>query len=149
MFDRSFHSKIVMRINDNHSCTPGWHERTIDGRNGIVYRPTQKEAGFRLLLPGGNIEIIALVSASTQLCGGRLNTGLKCGDKSLGILSLDSEQWVIGRFVFENAPKGPATFKWIVENPFVPHKLLKNGDFREMGVYVAGIRVRKITEKGD
>lgn len=130
----------MVGINDNLLCGEGWHDRTMDGRSGLLYRPTQRHAGFDLILPGGNVEIIALISAAASLCGGTLHGELLCGERLLGDFTLETENWTLRRFLFPDAPVGRCRFVWRTLNPFIPNDVLKNGDFREMGVYVASVR---------
>jgi hypothetical protein len=131
---------LVVGINDNLLCGEGWHDRTADGRFGLLYRPTQRRAGFDLILPGGDVEIIALISAATPLCGGILRGELLCGERLIGDFTLETENWTLRRFLFTDAPAGRRQFIWNMLNPFIPNDTLKNGDFREMGVYVASVR---------
>lgn len=135
-------------VGDQRLLKEGWHERSRDERSGVIYRPTGRKASFSLDLPGGDVEIIALLSASVTLCGGIMKGSLLWKDRPLGGFSLESENWTLQRFILEGAPEGPATFTWVVENPFIPHEILKNGDFREMGLYVAGVRVKRPAKDG-
>lgn len=139
-------SFLVVGVNDYPLCREGWYDRAIDGRFGILYRPMGKEASLNLFLPGGDLEIIALVSASITLCGGVLRGDFTANGNLLGNFNLDTETWTLQRFTFSNAPLGWMRFTWRIHNPFIPHETLKNGDFREMGLHVAAVRMeRKIS----
>ena len=140
---------LVVGINDNQLCRDGWHERAVDGRSGILYRPMAAEATFQLALPGGDLEIVALVSASTTLCGGLMKAHLLLDENPLAKTILDTENWVIRRFPLKQARAGLHLFKWIVEDTFIPNDVLKNGDFRKMGLYMACVRVQKTDSQGD
>jgi len=130
---------LVAGVNDHLLCGEGWHERTTDGRFGLVYRATGRRAEFFLDLAGGDVELVALLSASTSLCGGAMRGELLAEGKLLGAFTLDTENWVLRRFVFADATPGRHCFTWIVHNPFIPNEVLRNGDYREMGVYVGSV----------
>jgi len=134
---------IVVGINDHRLFSEGWHERTQDERSGVIYRPTDKEATFQMLLPGGPVEIAALISASVSLSRGPLRGSLLYQGKNLGDFLLDTENWVIRRFSLPEAPSGWAKLVWAIHNPFVPNDTLQNRDFRRMGLNVASIRVER------
>lgn len=136
-------SFLVVGVNDHHLCRQGWHDRTTDGRFGIIYRPTGREAVFELFLPGEDFDLIALVSAGTTLCGGVLRGDLSSNGNLIGNFKLDSEIWTLRRFPVSGAPEGWAHFSWRIHNPYIPHDTLKNGDFREMGLYVAAVRIER------
>ena len=135
---------IIVGINDHWMFGDGWHERATDGRFGLMHRPSGPEASFFLNLPGGDVRITALISGAVTLCGGKIRGKIYCGFQSPEKFILDSENWVIRRFDFKNAPPGRTPFTWIIENPFIPNDLLGNGDFRKMGINTAAIRVENI-----
>ena len=136
-------SFLVVGVNDHHLCRDGWYDREIDGRFGILYRPMGKEASLDLFLPGGDLDIIVLASASITLCGGILRGRLAAQGNLLGKFHLDTENWTLQRFGFSGAPQGWMRFSWRIDNPFIPHETLKNGDFREMGIYVVSVRMER------
>ena len=134
---------ILVGVNDQILFLEGWHERMLDERCGVLYRPTDKEAEFQVFSPGGDVEVVALISASVRLCGGVLRGSLLSQGKKLGDFQLDTENWIMRRFPFPNAPGGWLKLAWVIHNPFVPNDVLKNGDFRMLGLSVASIRVEK------
>jgi hypothetical protein len=138
---------LVVGINDHLLCKDGWHERSSDERSGTLYRPSMKEASFTLNLPGGNLEIHALISAGTSLCGGCFRGKLISGDENHGDFSLNTENWVIRKFLFHKAKKGLNLFKWVIDTPYIPDDVLHNGDFREMGLYMAAVRVEILKDQ--
>lgn len=137
-------SCLVIGTNDYQLCREGWHDRAIDGRTGILYRPTSREAFFDLFLPGGNLDLITLVSASVTLCSGILRGNLFSNGDLIEEFKIDSENWALRRFTLIDAPKGWTHFSWRIHNSFIPHEILKNGDFREMGLFVAAVRIERI-----
>ncbi len=132
---------IVVGVNDHRLFREGWHERTQDERCGVVYRPTDKEATFQILSPGGDVEIVALLSAGVTLSREPLRCSLLYQGKNLADFELDTENWVARRFPFPKAPPGWLELVWMIHNPFVPDDVLRNGDYRTMGLSVACIRI--------
>jgi hypothetical protein len=135
---------IIVGINDHLLLREGWHERTRDERCGVLYRPTDKEATFQMLLPGGDVEIVALLSASVSLSCGAIRGSLLYEGKNLGDFHLYTENWVIRRFPLPHAPSGWVKLVLVIHNPFVPNDVLENGDFRLMGLSVASLRVDRV-----
>jgi len=135
---------IIVGVNDQLLFLEGWHERTRDERCGVIYRPTDKEAMFQVFSPGGDAEIVALLSAGVSLSSGALRGSLLYQGRNLGDFYMDTENWIIRRFSFPHAPAGWLKLVWVIHNPFVPNDVLKNGDFRRMGLSVASIRVEKV-----
>lgn len=133
---------FVVGINDQILCGEGWYERTVDGRFGMMHRPAGPRAVFHLDLPPGRNEISALMSASASLCnGGTMRGQLLMDDLPVGRFTLDTDDWVLRRFLLPESPGGRVKFHWITDNPFIPHTRLQNGDFRPIGPYVAAARV--------
>ncbi|MBN1899882.1 hypothetical protein JW926_00985 [Candidatus Sumerlaeota bacterium] len=138
-----FETFLVAGVNDNQLCLKGWHDRSIDQRTGISFRPTSKESIFQLRMEAGDLELVALVSAGVALCGGALRGELLFNEKPVGNFTLDSENWTLLRFPLSIAEEGWMSFSWRIHNPYIPHEILKNGDFREMGVNIAAIRIER------
>jgi len=69
-----------------------------------------------------------------------INDNLLCGERLIGDFTLETENWTLRRFLFTDARAGRCQFTWNKLNPFIPNDILKKGDFREMGVYVASVR---------
>jgi hypothetical protein len=87
---------------------------------------------------------VALLSAGVSLSSGALRGSLLYQGRNLGDFYMDTENWIIRRFSFPHAPAGWLKLVWVIHNPFVPNDVLKNGDFRRMGLSVASIRVEKV-----
>lgn len=141
----------LIGINDSDILLEGWHERQTHVPTGLVYRASQKNASFKLSLPKRmpkEPRLNILSASSPSLWGGSLRGTVLCCGLTLGDFSIETDFWRVISFplneVFHAYPKIPPpigadnpenlTFSIIIENPFVPHIYLKNGDFREMGI---------------
>lgn len=147
MTETAIQNALVAGVTDLAHCRAGWYDRARDGRMGLLFRPTGPKAHFDLDLPGGDIEIIALLSAGVSLCGGRFSGRLEMKTKNAGAFILETELWTTRRFYIKNAPRGKTPFAFVADNPYVPNDVLKNGDFREMGVNVAAVRIQPAEKK--
>ena len=143
-----FRNSLVVGINDHLLCKDGWHERAVDGRFNFPYRPASAMADFEMVMPGGKVELVALMSAGVSLSGGIMTGKLRAQGAESIKFQFDTENWVIRKFTFDCLPEGPCRFQWITDNPFIPNDLLKNGDFRVMGVYLARIMFRQFSQSG-
>lgn len=131
---------IVVAYNELPQFTAGWHERFTNPVDGIHYRPTEKHALFTIDKCGQK-EILLLVNGSVSLLGGTQTAILKAGDVKIGRIELDRETWVLKRFDVSKLPDGEIEFSIDVDKTFIPHDHLGNGDCRELGIYVAAIRL--------
>lgn len=143
-----FKNSLIVGFNDHLLCGEGWHERAVDGRFNFPYRPASSNARFKLILPGGAIDLHALISAGVTQSGGIMSGKITAENGQSRKFQIDTENWIIRKFTFTNLSKGACHFKLITDNPFIPDSLLKNGDFREMGIYLARIRIEPAESGG-
>lgn len=136
---------LIIGYNDFVLLGDGWHERAVDVRSGIVYRPSQGNAEFWLSVLESHRQIGLLLSASTTLIGEKVRLRLACEDSIIGEAFLEDDDWHILTFPVSGGilAKGGEKLKFTltVSPTFIPHLVLQNGDFREMGIYLAGVRL--------
>jgi hypothetical protein len=148
---------IVMGANDLAHCLSGWHVRERDERNGVCYRWTGAEAQFRIGAGPGSRALRLMVSGPSALTGRPVPLSLYAAGHRVAHLpaAASADAWTIVDLpLAEAASPGPIFMLRVEvlagdESPaqrgtaqvFVPDLYLRNGDFRELGIMVASIRV--------
>lgn len=131
---------IVIGYNDLHYMTEGWHERSINPVNNLFYRQTTKIATFKINKSGQN-EIQFLIHASVSLLGKPAKVCLKHDNKIISEFILDTEAWALRKADISSFPDDIIEFEIETEETVIPDKSLHNGDYRELGIDVASIRL--------
>ena len=134
-------SQIVMGFNDTLQLGEGWHERAIDPHSGILYRITQRQATFRLRKELHHRQLKCLLAASPSLLGQPVLGRLHVEDCLAGYLQLETDNWVLRTFDIHEFPNGELDCCFEIKTTFVPAKYLNNGDYRELGIYVAALNL--------
>ncbi len=134
-------SQIVMGFNDTFQLGEGWHERAIDPRSRILYRITQRQATFRLHKEPHHRQLTCLLAASPSLLGQPVLGGLRIENCLAGNLQLETDNWVLRTFDIHEFPNGELDCCFEIKTTFVPEKYLNNGDYRELGIYVAALNL--------
>jgi hypothetical protein len=132
-------SQIVMGFNDTFQLGEGWHERTIDPRSGIVYRITERQATFRLFRQPRHRQLKCLLAACPSLLGQPVLGRLRIENCLAGYVQLDTDNWVLRTFDINEFPEGELDCCFEIKTTFIPAKYLNNGDYRQLGIYVAAL----------
>ena len=138
---------LAVGYNDFMLLGEGWHERSVDARSGVVYRPSKARAEFWLNVSEKHKAINLLLSASPTLIREKINFRLTCGDKTIGETRIEDDDWHLVKFPLpaEVSAEGKQKLKFTlsVSPTFIPHLVLHNGDFRELGGYLSAVRLLK------
>lgn len=132
---------LVVGYNDYELLGTGWHERSVDGRNGVVNRACSKEAHFWLENEPTHQALLLLVSASPGLAGSPVKLQVFCEQANIGEVEINGDDWQLLSFPLPDKSAGRINFTLKVSPTFIPHLRLKNGDFRELGVFLAAARL--------
>lgn len=156
---------VVVGLNEAGWLRGSWHEPERDGRNGVVFRATQREqAEVRIGIPrpaptdAGRIapqrRVSLLFSGSPTLLGKPLRgemtlVALGAEDRELQVLGsapleLAADCWAV-RSIDLPAPGASALGREVValalrltiEEPVIPDRMLHNGDVRALGWHVS------------
>ena len=148
---RELSSMLVVGVNDYPHLMDGWHERTVDARNGVVHRAGGPEARMQLALPAAGMEaaegeagrdprrLHVLMSGPVGLMpGGRLLGTVTLGGVATHPLELDMDAWVVRVFDIPGECAG-GRLEVVLRLPDAPSPdaLLRNGDARRLGWYVS------------
>ncbi|MCX7044178.1 MAG: hypothetical protein NTX50_01660 [Candidatus Sumerlaeota bacterium] len=154
-------SIISFGINESRWLGEGWHEREIWGgvhspsdasrppsdsspanlEAKLVYRYTSGRAQIRLepSWAGGRIAIL-LAATATQLAG-PMTLNLCAEGRELAVLKLSDDRWRLIEAALPEKIAPDSMAEFTVAPVFTPGKVLRNGDFRALGVRVAAIKI--------
>jgi hypothetical protein len=130
-------SSIIVGVNDYYHLTDGWHERSVDARSGVIYRTATRSATLQILKPPDRTQLKLLISGAPYLLGKPILVKIKCATQILSYFSLITENWVLRSAEIASLPAGLLTLTIETSPVYIPHQLLCNGDFRELGIYLA------------
>ncbi len=117
---------------------PGWWDRQRwPDRPGLVGRATHPRAEFTLMGHPGQTSLHLLLAASVTLIGGPARVEVRCGAAPLGVIEIPFEDWAVHALPCAVEAAAPITFTLHTLTPAVPHRVLRNGDHRELGIHIA------------
>lgn len=125
-----------------------WDRQEWPDRPGLIYRPTHPTAEFFLRAPAAHRELRLLLAASLTLIGGPAVVDISASrggeaERSLGHVRIDWEDWAVFAVPCPCDPpagaKGEGVIRFVLRTltPAIPHRVLRNGDHRLLGVHVA------------
>lgn len=147
---------VVFGVNEGPVCTRGWYERERDPRNGVTYRWTWPRAAFEIPISGDVRTLRMMVAGAFGAVKQPLAFSVYCGSALLQHFDdlLNSDLWTIAEVALPEFParhSESVSFNLICERrtsagtfepySYVPHRHLQNGDYRQLGIMVAAIRV--------
>ena len=134
---------LTVGYNDFALLGDGWHERSVDGRCGVIYRPSMAAADFTLQHVPSHCALTLLVAASPSLVGGPVTVRISTSTWDGLEVSLENDDWQLVNVPLPERSEGRTKFLLQVNPVYIPHAVLGNGDVRELGVYLAAARLIK------
>ena len=137
-----------MGINESFFLGKGWHDCTRDGRFNLPYRPADKIS--HVYLPDSIIplsEISILVASSPSLLGKPIKGRVFLSNCPIYNFLIEDDYWRVWNIPIDNAVvnyKSPI-LSFEMDETFVPNVVLKNGDYRSLGLYVSMINFMKFS----
>ncbi|MEQ8820506.1 MAG: hypothetical protein RLY93_09690 [Sumerlaeia bacterium] len=137
-----FDCAVVCGRNDHPHFVEGWHDRERDGRCGVSYRAANGSGLLRLRRQPGARRLHLLLSGPAGLTPSPL-AGLLAFPTSQSPphpLSLHHDQWALREIALPGDLAGDTIdLRLTLESPPCPDEVLRNGDGRRLGWYVAGV----------
>ncbi len=133
---------LTVGYNDHALLGDGWHERSVDERNGVIYRPSTASAVFSLTVDTSHTTMCLLLSAHASLAGKPIVLRLFHGDRMIGEYEFDNDDWRLVEVPFSADEAGTVQFTLKIAPTIIPHVCTGNGDFREIGINLAAARLR-------
>ena len=116
----------------------GWHEREVDGRCGIPYRASGREATLTIKRVQGARGLHLLISGPCGLSNQPLRGSVRMGNLDHRLL-VTVDAWVWRSFPLPPGDDETLEVTIVTYEPIVPDKHLKNGDARVIGWFVSAV----------
>lgn len=115
----------------------GWHERQRDGRCAVLYRASREAGRILLARDPAARELCVLLSAPVGLMPNAAFSGEIAVDGRTHSLQLDGDWWVVRRQPLPESKDETLAIELRATSLACPDDILRNGDRRRLGWYVA------------
>jgi hypothetical protein len=125
----------------------GWWDRMgWPDRPGLICRTAHTRAEFFLRGRPGCTGVTLLLAASLTLIGGPAEVEVLMAREGeepapVGKIRIAWEDWAVHAVACPVHQPAPLTFVLHTLTPAIPHRVLKNGDHRRLGVHLAAARL--------